>query len=335
MIHVANLSKTFRVHEKQPGLAASIRSLFHRKRIEKHAVQNVSFDIGPGEIVGLLGTNGAGKTTLVKMLAGIIHPSSGEARVLGHEPWKRANELRQQIALIMGQKASLWWDLPAADCFLLLKEIYQIPTDVYRKRLDYLTQTLDIASELHTQIRRLSLGERMKMELVSTLLHAPKVVFLDEPTIGLDLTAQRSIREFLLQYREEHKPAMILTSHYMEDIEQLCERIMLIQEGRLVFDGELDEVMRVYSPHKILTAHFMVTDDEVASLRPNLPGEVLELDSTHVRLKVHRDEVTTSAQHLLTCFPVADISIEEIEVGTVIEEIFRDGTMRPVENAAP
>lgn len=328
MIHASKLSKTFRVHEKQPGLAASVRSLFVRKKIEKHAVRDVSFDIGPGEIVGLLGTNGAGKTTLVKMLAGIIHPSSGDARVLGHQPWKRENALRQQIALIMGQKASLWWDLPAADCFLLLREIYQIPKDEYKKRLAYLTDTLDVAGQLHTQIRRLSLGERMKMELISTLLHAPKVVFLDEPTIGLDLTAQRAIREFLLQYREEHKPAMILTSHYMEDIEQLCERILLIQAGSLVFDGQLDEVMRVYSPHKILTAHFQVASDAAAREAAEWPGEVLELDASRVRLKVPRDAVSAAAQQLLTQFPVVDISIEEVEVGTVIEEIFRDGRIR-------
>ncbi|MFT7486587.1 MAG: ABC-2 type transport system ATP-binding protein [Candidatus Paceibacteria bacterium] len=328
MIHVKGLSKTFHVHEKAPGLAASVRSLFHRKRIAKHAVQDVSFDIGPGEIVGLVGANGAGKTTLVKMLAGIIHPTSGEARVLGHEPWKRSNALRHQIALIMGQKASLWWDLPAADCFLLLKEIYRIPDDLYRERLGYLTETLGISGELHTQIRRLSLGERMKMELVSTLLHAPKVVYLDEPTIGLDLTAQRAIREFLLRYREEHNPAMILTSHYMEDIEQLCKRILLIQDGRLVFDGELDEVMRRYSPHKILTARFKPGAASGSVQKENLPGEVLELDSDHVRLKVDRETVTSSAQRLLSCFPVADISIEEVEVGTVIEQIFREGTLR-------
>ena len=328
MIHVDQLSKIFRVHEKPPGLAASLKALFHRKYTEKHAVRDVSFDIGEGEIVGLVGANGAGKTTLVKMLSGIIHPSSGTARVLGHEPWKRSNELRRQIALIMGQKASLWWDLPAADCFLLLKEIYQIPRREYDERLAYLTETLAVTGQLHTQIRRLSLGERMKMELVATLLHSPRVVFLDEPTIGLDLTAQRSIREFLLRYREEHKPAMILTSHYMEDIEQLCERLLLIQDGALVFDGPLERVMEVYSPHKILTAHFDPLRRQEVTADRALPGEVLELDEDHVSLRVPRDEVTSSAQELLSCFPVIDISIEEVEVGTVIEEIFNAGEVR-------
>jgi ABC-2 type transport system ATP-binding protein len=330
MIQVTNLSKTFRVHKKEPGLAASVRSLFQRKQIEKHAVRDVSFHIGPGEIVGLVGANGAGKTTLVKMLAGIVHPSSGQARVLGHEPWKRSNELRQQIALIMGQKASLWWDLPAADCFLLLKEIYRIPTAVYRERLGYLTETLGVKDLLTTQLRRLSLGERMKMELISTLLHAPKVVFLDEPTIGLDLAAQRAIREFLLLYREEHNPAMILTSHYMEDIETLCERILLIQEGRLVYDGALTNVLHTYSPHKILTAQF---DKD---WKPNkgetliFPGEVIEQDEHHVRLRVPRDGVSDSAQRLLSSFPVVDLSIEETEIGEVIEQIFREGSLKSV-----
>jgi len=341
MIQATNLGKTFRVHEKAPGLGASVRSLFRRQWISKHAVREVNFHIGPGEIVGLVGANGAGKTTLVKMLAGIIHPSAGEARVLGHEPWKRSNALRQRIALIMGQKASLWWDLPAADCFLLLKEIYRIPGDVFRRRLDYLSTTLDVADELHTQIRRLSLGERMKMELISTLLHEPRVVFLDEPTIGLDLAAQRAIREFLLQYREEHQPAMILTSHYMEDIEQLCERIMMIQEGRLVFDGELAEVMRRYSPHKILTAHLEGGAEAAERPAPELLGEVLELNAGRVRLKVPRAKVSASAAQLLGQFPVIDLSIEEVEVGTVIEEIFREGLLRdagadsPAEAGAP
>lgn len=336
MIHVERLSKTYTVHEKAPGLVASVRSLFRREKVERRAVHEVSFDIGEGEIVGLVGANGAGKTTLVKMLAGIIHPTSGVARVLGHEPWLRSNELRRQIALIMGQKASLWWDLPAADCFLLLKEIYQLSEADYRDRLDYLADRLGITKLLHTQIRRLSLGERMKMELVATLLHAPRVVFLDEPTIGLDLTAQRAIREFLLRYRDEHRPAMILTSHYMDDIEELCERILLMQAGEVVFDGELEEVMSIYSPHKILTAHFLPRDGAGARGadldRAALPGEVLEFDQDHVRLRVPREEVTRSAQQLLSCFPVADISIEEVEVGTVIEEIFSEGRMR---SAAP
>ncbi len=326
MIQVEKLSKSFVVHKKQPGLLASVRSLFVRDKMVKHAVREASLQIAEGEIVGLVGPNGAGKTTLVKMLAGIIHPTSGEAKVLGHTPWKRDNELRRQIALIMGQKASLWWDLPAADCFLLLKEIYRISGADYSRRLAFLAESLDVKDELHVQVRRLSLGERMKMELIATLLHAPRVVFLDEPTIGLDLSAQRAIREFLLHYREEHQPAMILTSHYMEDIERLCERIILIQHGQLVFDGPLTEVMTTHARHKIMTAHFQQLDREPAlPSTVDLPGEVLSFDRDTIRLRVHRDDVTRCAQLLMSTFPVADISIEEVDIGTVIEQIFDAG----------
>jgi len=331
MIHAERLSKTFTVHQKQPGLWASVRSLFAREKVERRAVREVSLEIGEGEIVGLVGANGAGKTTLVKMLSGIVHPTSGVARVLGHEPWLRSNELRRQIALIMGQKASLWWDLPAGDCFLLLKEIYQLSDAEYRERLEDLTERLEVRKLLTTQLRRLSLGERMKMELVATLLHAPKVVFLDEPTIGLDLSAQRTIREFLLRYRDEHRPAMILTSHYMEDIEELCERILLMQAGEIVFDGPLQEVMATYAPHKILTAHFRAGEGPTCA-PAGLPGEVLTCDRDQVRLRVPRGEVSRSAQELLQSFPVTDLSIEEVEVGTVIEEIFKEGRLR---GAAP
>jgi ABC-2 type transport system ATP-binding protein len=219
MIEVDRLAKTFRVAKKAPGFVGSLKSLVRRETVAKEAVKGVSFRVDEGEIVGLVGANGAGKTTLVKMLAGIIHPTSGEARVLGFRPWERDDRFRRQISLIMGQKAQLWWDLPAADCFLLLKEIYRVPDETYEANLDQLSTMLEVKDELRVQIRRLSLGERMKMELIAALLHGPRAVFLDEPTIGLDLTAQRAVRDFLLAYRERHRPAMIVTSHYMEDIE--------------------------------------------------------------------------------------------------------------------
>jgi ABC-2 type transport system ATP-binding protein len=326
MIQVENLSKDFTVHRKQPGLMGSIRSLFHREPFVKHAVRGVSFRIGEGEIVGLVGANGAGKTTLVKMLSGIIHPTGGTMSVLGHDPWKRDNDFRRQIALIMGQKAQLWWDLPAADCFLLLKEIYQIPEDRYRETLDWLCECLRVKDEINIQIRRLSLGERMKMELIAALLHRPRVVFLDEPTIGLDLSAQRAIREFLLRYREEHKPAMILTSHYMEDIERLCERIIIIRDGSFVYDGPLDRVVRSYANHKLLVAHLRPAGDTPLPDPASLPGEVQESGPDVIRVKVERDRVTECAQALLSGWPVADLNIEEVDIGTVIEQIFTETT---------
>ena len=322
MISVSELSKTFYVHKKAPGLKGSLKALFRREKIAKHAVRKVSFEIGEGEIVGLVGANGAGKTTLIKMLAGIIHPSEGEARVLGHVPWERHNDFRSQIALIMGQKAQLWWDLPAADCFLLLKEIYRIPDDTYRERLDYLAGVLQIEKELNVQIRRLSLGERMKMELIATLLHGPRVVFLDEPTIGLDIGAQRAIRDFILQYREEHKPAMILTSHYMEDIQRLCKRIIIIREGEFVYDGTLAQVVERYADHKVITAHFHKQSDPcVVTEEIEAHGEVLECDDLALKLRVPRADVARAAACVLETYPVADLAIEEMDIGTIIQRI--------------
>ncbi|MBI3268457.1 MAG: ATP-binding cassette domain-containing protein [Planctomycetes bacterium] len=328
MIEVDRLSKTFTVHKKDPGLWGSVKSLFRREQVTKRAVREVSFRVGEGEILGLVGANGAGKTTLVKMLAGIIHPTGGEARVLGFRPWERDNRLRSQVSLLMGQKAQLWWDLPAADCFLLLKEIYRIPEDKYRANLDYLTSVLGVAEQLHIQIRKLSLGERMKLELLAALLHGPRVVYLDEPTIGLDLTAQRAIRDFLLRYREEHRPAMILTSHYMEDIERLCRRIVILREGEVVFDGGLDRVVETYADHKVVTAHLRKTSDAAApdgaaTEAMRAFGEVEVANDLQIKLRVARGRVAEAASELLRRFPVADLAIEDVEVGTLIERIQR------------
>ena len=321
MIEVDRLSKTFTVHKKAPGFVGSLKSLVHRESVEKHAVREVSFRVDEGEIVGLLGANGAGKTTLTKMLAGIIHPTSGEARVLGFRPWERDDRLRRQIALIMGQKAQLWWDLPAADSFLLLREIYRIPVETYRDNLAYLSSVLGIEKELNVQLRRLSLGERMKMELIATLLHGPRVVYLDEPTIGLDLTAQRAIRDFILAYREEHRPAMLLTSHYMEDIQRLCKRILILRDGDLVYDGSLARVVERYATHKVVTVHLRrdgtrPTPESVSDL-----GEIVSLDADALKVRVPRKEVADAAAALLSRCSVADLLIEEPDVGEIIERI--------------
>ncbi len=326
MIRINALSKDFLVHRKAPGLWGSVRSLVMRDKLLKHAVREVSFEVAQGEIVGLIGANGAGKTTLVKMLAGIIHPTAGDASVLGFRPWERQNAFRQQIALIMGQKAQLWWDLPAADCFLLLREIYQIPKTEFETTLAELAELLDVEDELTIQIRRLSLGERMKMELIAALLHRPKVVYLDEPTIGLDLSAQRAIRDFILRYRRERQPAMIVTSHYMEDIERLCERIVILREGRVVYDGALSRVVELYTKHKIVTAQLSEVGgepratEELARL-----GELLEVSPTKISLCVPRDGVAEAAGWLLANYPVSDLQVEEEDVGTIIERIMAHG----------
>jgi ABC-2 type transport system ATP-binding protein len=345
MIRVRGLSKTFRVHLKDPGFKGSLKALFSRRWQEVHALKGVDLDVGAGEIVGLVGANGAGKTTLVKALAGIIHPTSGTAEVLGYVPWQRKNAFRRQIALIMGQKAQLWWDLPAGDGFLLLREIYQVPPDRFRANLDALAAALQVEDKLKIQIRRLSLGERMKMELIAALLHQPRVVFLDEPTIGLDLTAQRAIRDFVLDYRRRESPAMLLTSHYMEDIEKLCKRIVLVSKGEIVYDGSVAAMLNDYARHKVLTVHLRAEAGAV-SVRsagaaavaaggageegggavvelPEALGAVLESGGQMVRVKVERSEAASASAWLLQNLPVADLAIAEEDVGTVIEGMLR------------
>ena len=324
MISVRNVSKTYRVHRKDPGLRGSLRALFWRQWEEKRALDNVSLDVQAGEIVGLLGANGAGKTTLVKIMAGIIHPTSGTVSVLGHTPWQRKNAFRRRIALIMGQKAQLWWDLPAADCFLLLREIYRTPHREHQEALDFLCAQLGVRDLLTTQIRRLSLGERMKMELIATLLHRPSVVFLDEPTIGLDITTQRAIRAFLLDYRRDHQPAMILTSHYMEDIENLCRRIIIIRKGAIVFDGSLEQVVRDFAQHKLVTAQL---DPDAPSpsttIVPPALGAVVETTRDRIQIKVGRDRAVDGAKFLLEHYAVKDLNIEDQDISSIIEAIQR------------
>ncbi len=335
MIRIEGLSKTFRIHKKDPGLKGSLKSLFHRKWTEKHALKNVSLKVDEGEIVGLIGANGAGKTTLVKTCAGIIHPTSGQVRVLGFDPFGRSNAFRRQISLIMGQKQQLWWDLPAADGLLLLREIYLIPRKKYDDTLAFLAETLGVKDLLTTQVRRLSLGERMKMELIAALLHEPRVVFLDEPTIGLDLTAQRAIRQFLLDYRTANRPAMLLTSHYMEDIERLCERIVIIREGEVIYDGALKEVISRYARHKNVTARFVEplakppakgTDlaTMISGMAPGL-AEIQEADESKIKVKVVQARATDVSALLLKELKILDLTIEEEDIGTIIEAIMRRG----------
>jgi ABC-2 type transport system ATP-binding protein len=327
MIEAQGLAKTFRVAKKEPGLRGSLKALVRRRYVTKEAVRPATFRVEEGEIVGLVGPNGAGKTTLVKMLAGIIHPTAGDARVLGFRPWERANDFRRQVALLMGQKAQLWWDLPAADGFLLLKDIYRIPEADFRARLEELSTLLAVTEQLHVPVRRLSLGERMKMELIAALLHGPKVVFLDEPTIGLDLMAQRAVREFLLRYRERHRPAMLLTSHYMEDIERLCSRILLIREGTIIYDGRLDRIAASAGDAKVLRAHLKPEGAPgAAEMRAFLErlGEVVASDEGSVAVRVPRARVAEAASALLQRLPVADLAIEAPEVGDVIERLLQE-----------
>lgn len=304
MIEVKGLRKTFVTHVKEPGLMGSIKGLVKRKTKVKEALKSVNLEIKQGEIIGLIGANGAGKTTLIKILAGIVHPTSGEATVLGFKPWERNNEYRKQMSLIMGQKAQVWWDLPALDSFLLLKEIYQIETHIYQQNLEFLSETLMIKDQLKTPVRKLSLGERMKVELMAALLHRPRVIFLDEPTIGLDLSAQKAVREFIKNYQKEFKPITILTSHYMEDIKELCPRIVIIKEGEFVYDGALNEVQRMLGDEKVLS---VTTKDD------------------HFKLSVPRSELSQKTSEIFKSNEVLDLNIHDPSIEDIIESIMKHG----------
>jgi ABC-2 type transport system ATP-binding protein len=304
MIKVTNLRKTFTSHRKEPGLMGSVKALVKRELVVKEALKSVNLEIQQGEIVGLIGANGAGKTTLVKILSGIVHPTSGEATVLGYRPWERNNHYRKQMCLIMGQKNQVWWDLPALDSFLLLKEIYEIEDSRYKKNIEFLAETLMVQNHLRTQVRKLSLGERMKIELMAALLHDPKVIFLDEPTIGLDISAQKAVRNFMKTYQREKKPITILTSHYMEDIKELCPRIVIIKEGEFVYDGSLNEVQRMLGDEKVLS---VITDEQT------------------FKVHVPRSELAKKTQEILSGNNVLDLNIQDPSIEDIIESIMRFG----------
>ena len=320
-IEVQGLTKAFRTYRKQPGFAGAVKGLFHRQYDQTLAVNEVSFKIEPGELVGFLGPNGAGKTTTLKMLAGLLYPTSGSARVLGHTPWERQDEYRRQFALVLGQKNQLWWDLPARESLELNANIYGIPADRFKKTVDELTQLLGVAEKLNVNVRELSLGERMKMELIASLLHQPKVLFLDEPTIGLDVTSQKTVRDFIRQHNTEQKTTIILTSHYMADIQELCERVIIIDHGKLFFDGKLNEIVDRFADFKLVTIQCAQADAQPAE-KLSACGEVVEKNATTFKLKVKRDRVITVCKMLLDELPVTDIDIQEEPIEDVIRQIF-------------
>ncbi|HRX87713.1 MAG TPA: ABC transporter ATP-binding protein [Phycisphaerae bacterium] len=328
IIELHDLHKTYRVHQKKEGLLASLTGLVRRTYKTVRAVDGISATIEAGEMVGFLGPNGAGKTTTLKMLSGLIFPTSGDARVLGYVPWERHNEYRRQFALVMGQKNQLWWDLPAADSFRLHQEIYAIPDAQYRATLGELTELLGVGGLVSQPVRELSLGERMKMELIAALLHSPKVLFLDEPTIGLDVVSQSNIRACLREYNRDKGITVLLTSHYMQDVEALCRRVVVINHGRLVFDGLLSEILERFSRHKIIKLRF---HDGQMPERFDAFGEVLELSPPTVTLKVERAEVARLTGRMLAEHAVDDVAVEEIPIEEVIGEVFST----PVPQAEP
>lgn len=314
---VDGLTKTFKVPVREAGLGRSIASLFNREFRNVEAVKEVSFSLAPGEIVGFLGPNGAGKTTTIKMLTGLLFPTAGTARVLDREPWHREKELLRRIALVMGQRNNLAWDLPAVDSFELNKAIYGIPDQVFAERKSAYIEILDVADIATKPVRNLSLGERMKMEIVAALLHGPEVLFLDEPTIGLDVTMQRRLRQFILDYNSETGATVLLTSHYMADVSALASRVIVIDRGSILYDGPLAGLSDRFSAHKTIRveAHDLPADLERL-------GRVLERNAARASIEVRRDEVSSVAGHLLAVATVTDLAIEETPLEDVIDRVF-------------
>ena len=318
-IHVSQLTKIYRTYQKEPGFLGALKGLAHRRYKETAAAKGVSLDVNEGELVGFLGPNGAGKTTVLKMLSGLLYPTSGEATVLGYTPWKRQNDFKRQFALILGQKNQLWWDLPAAESLELNRVIYGLDRAQAQKTIDELTELLDVRDKLDTMVRELSLGERMKMELIAALLHRPKVLFLDEPTIGLDVVSQKKVREFLRDYTARNRITTLLTSHYMQDIEELCERVIIIDHGQVFFDGALQDIIDRLATHKIVTL----------TRRKGLPetdftsfGQVLEQSPNQVRLKIPRDRIVAASRDLISALEVDDFTVEDVPIEDIVREVF-------------
>jgi ABC-2 type transport system ATP-binding protein len=317
-IEARDLTKIYRTYRKEGGLRGAIKGLVRRKYDETRASDSVSFHIEEGEFVGFLGPNGAGKTTVLKMLSGLLNPTSGDARVLGFVPWERRNEMKRQFSLLMGQKNALWWDLPAQESLELNRAIYGIDRSRFKKVVDGLSELLEVQDKMNVMVRELSLGERMKMELISALIHEPRVLFLDEPTIGLDVVSQKRVREFLRLYNKEHRIVTLLTSHYMQDIEELCHRVLVIDHGKIFFDGPLDEIIDRFSGHKIVSLTFEKAADRDFSAY----GEVIEQTPASVQLKVPRAKVTETCRQLLEICHVSDINVQEVPVEDVIRQLF-------------
>jgi ABC-2 type transport system ATP-binding protein len=318
MIEARELTRVFRTYKKRPGFWGGVVGLFHREYEEIAAAKDISFSIKEGEFVGFLGPNGAGKTTTLKMLAGLIHPTSGEVTVAGFVPRERRNEYRRIFALVLGQKNQLWWDLPASESFNLLRHIYSIPRPVFQQRLDELASLLAVTAKLNVMVRELSLGERMKMELIAALLHGPRVLFLDEPTIGLDVVSQRAVRQFLRDYNRRHHTTILLTSHYMADIQELCERVIVIHKGRKIYDGGLDRLEAGPARKNI---RFRPVDGRLpAGWQP--PGDIQRTDDGQVSLQVDAARAVAFCQEILATGAVVDITVEEVPFEDVIHRLF-------------
>lgn len=316
-IYVANLSKTYVVPIREAGFLAAARSLMTRRTREVNAVDSIDFSVEPGEVVGFLGPNGAGKTTTLKMLSGLLYPSDGVVRVLDQEPSKRAAGFLSRITLVMGNRNQLQWDIPCIDSFEVNRVIYRIPRPQFKQTLDELVDLLDLGDLLSKPVRNLSLGERMKCEIAGALLHRPRVLFLDEPTLGLDVTMQRRIRQFIREYNRLYNSTILLTSHYMADVEALCRRVIVIHHGRILFDGELSDLVSRFSPHKTIAVELQRNGVDLSAY-----GEVIEQIGLSAKLRIPKADAAVITGRLLADLPVADLTIEDPAIDEVIEQVF-------------
>ena len=321
VIEIRGLKKSYRVYQKKEGLGAAFRGLFRREYREVQAVRGIDLDVDESEFVAFLGPNGAGKTTTLKLLSGVINPTAGTARVLGYVPWERENAYRRRFALVMGQKNQLWWDLPAAESFRLHEQIYGIEPGARMRTQDELVDLLGVKHLLHQPVRELSLGERMKMELTAALLHSPEVLFLDEPTIGLDVVAQHNIQRFLKHYQEARRITILLTSHYMKDVAALCGRVVVINHGQIVYDGSLSGITDRFSSHKVLTLLF--SDGQLPGDFSRY-GEVLEITEPRVKLRVDRQQISEVLSSVLANHTLEDVSVEDPPLEEVIAKVFAE-----------
>lgn len=325
-IIVQNLAKTYRVPQRQGGMRAAIRSLTRKEYTDIPAVADISFMIEPGEVVGFIGPNGAGKTTTLKMLAGLLHPTGGSAQVAGFTPWQRQPDFLRKISMVLGNKSQMMWDIPPLDTFRVLGEIYHVPESELKQTIDELSDLLDMEALLTKPVRNLSLGERMKCELVASLLHKPAVLFLDEPTLGLDVSMQRRLRSFIADYNKQTGATIILTSHYMADVSELCPRVILIHQGKLLYDGLLKALSSELAPFKLI--HLTLDQDNGLNGLTEMLGEetaVLNQQNSAITLRVPRKDTSTITARLLNQLPIVDLSVENPPLDAVIDQIYQEG----------
>ncbi len=320
-IHVKNLSKEFKIFKREAGLKGAAKSFLNRKYENFHALKSVSLDVNKGEIIGILGENGAGKTTLIKTLVGLLHPSSGNVTINGFNPWERKNDFLKTVSIVMGQKNQLWWDIPAGESFLLNQKIYQIPEYQYKETLNEMLDLLDVREKVNVQVRRLSLGERMKMEIIAALLHRPKIVFLDEPTIGLDVTSQSRIREFITKYNRNYGTTFLLTSHYMNDIQALCKRVFIIHRGEGLYDGDFNQLVKRINPKKRLQFEFS-TKIENLHLDSLLKSPNVKMKEQSLIAELPENEITEFLQRLFILDNPISFSLEELPVEETMKAFF-------------